>query len=90
LNELILRGLSHQMVSKPERFPVKPHCGGFDQGLTRIDSTNSSMSSKWVTSLARPKTTFDRPDVNLLVYAYNSDAVAHTAARPGWENLLSG
>ncbi|MBS2037142.1 type II toxin-antitoxin system VapC family toxin [bacterium] len=30
------------------------------------------------------------PDVNLLIFAYNSDAVAHTAARQWWENLLSG
>lgn len=29
------------------------------------------------------------PDINLLVYAYNSDAVAHTEARQWWENLLS-
>lgn len=30
------------------------------------------------------------PDVNLLVYAYNSDAPAHAAARKWWEGLLSG
>ncbi len=30
------------------------------------------------------------PDVNLLVYAYNSDAPAHVAAREWWEDLLSG
>lgn len=29
------------------------------------------------------------PDVNLLVYAYNSDAPAHTQARQWWESLLS-
>lgn len=30
------------------------------------------------------------PDVNLLVYAYNSDAPHHNAARNWWEGLLSG
>lgn len=29
------------------------------------------------------------PDVNLLVYAYNADALAHTGARSWWEGLLS-
>jgi len=29
------------------------------------------------------------PDVNLLVYAYNTDAPAHTEARRWWEDLLS-
>ncbi len=30
------------------------------------------------------------PDVNLLVYAYNSDAPQHEAARAWWEDSLSG
>lgn len=30
------------------------------------------------------------PDVNLLVYAYNSDAPHHAAARRWWESLLNG
>ena len=30
------------------------------------------------------------PDVNLLLYAYNSDARHHPAARGWWEQLLSG
>ncbi len=30
------------------------------------------------------------PDVNLLVYAYNSDAPDHHAARNWWEHSLSG
>ena len=30
------------------------------------------------------------PDVNLLVYAYNSDAPQHQAARLWWEGLLNG
>lgn len=30
------------------------------------------------------------PDVNLLVYAYNSDAPAHAKARAWWEHCLSG
>ena len=30
------------------------------------------------------------PDVNLLVYAYNSDAPRHAAARRWWEGLLNG
>jgi toxin-antitoxin system PIN domain toxin len=30
------------------------------------------------------------PDINLLLYAYDSNAVAHTAARRWWEALLSG
>lgn len=30
------------------------------------------------------------PDVNLLVYAYNSDAPEHRAARAWWEDTLSG
>ena len=30
------------------------------------------------------------PDVNLLLYAYNSDARHHQAARAWWEELLSG
>lgn len=29
------------------------------------------------------------PDVNLLVYAYNTDAPAHVAARAWWEEALS-
>jgi uncharacterized protein len=29
------------------------------------------------------------PDLNLLVYAYNSDAAAHRQARPWWETCLS-
>ena len=29
------------------------------------------------------------PDVNLLVYAYNSDATHHAGARSWWERLLS-
>ncbi len=29
------------------------------------------------------------PDVNLVVYAYNSGAPAHSAARQWWEDLLS-
>lgn len=29
------------------------------------------------------------PDVNLLIYAYNSDAPQHTEARAWWEELLS-
>ncbi len=30
------------------------------------------------------------PDINLLVYAYNSDAPLHPAARRWWEDSLSG
>ena len=30
------------------------------------------------------------PDLNLLVYAYNSDAPQHAAARRWWESSLSG
>ncbi len=30
------------------------------------------------------------PDINLLVYAYNSDAPDHEAARNWWEEALSG
>lgn len=30
------------------------------------------------------------PDVNLLVYAYNSDAPEHRGARAWWEDTLSG
>ena len=30
------------------------------------------------------------PDVNLLVYAYNSDAPDHMRGRTWWENSLSG
>jgi len=30
------------------------------------------------------------PDVNLLVYAYNTDAPHHTAAREWWSGLMSG
>lgn len=30
------------------------------------------------------------PDANLLVYAYNSDAPHHAAARRWWEELLNG
>ena len=30
------------------------------------------------------------PDINLLVYAYNSDAPFHDEARGWWENCLSG
>lgn len=30
------------------------------------------------------------PDINLLVYAYNSSAPEHPAARRWWEGLLSG
>jgi len=30
------------------------------------------------------------PDINLLVYAYNSDAPFHRQARPWWEDCLSG
>jgi toxin-antitoxin system PIN domain toxin len=30
------------------------------------------------------------PDVNLLVYAYNSDAPSHREARSWWEGLLNG
>ncbi len=30
------------------------------------------------------------PDVNLLIYAYNSEAPNHEAARRWWEHLLSG
>lgn len=33
LNELILRGLSHQSLVKPERFQIEPHCGGFRPGI---------------------------------------------------------
>jgi predicted nucleic acid-binding protein len=29
------------------------------------------------------------PDINLLVYAYNSDAPDHRKARAWWENALS-
>jgi len=29
------------------------------------------------------------PDINLLVYAYNTDAPLHAAARPWWEDALS-
>jgi toxin-antitoxin system PIN domain toxin len=30
------------------------------------------------------------PDLNLLIYAYNSDAPRHAAARAWWEGLLNG
>ena len=30
------------------------------------------------------------PDVNLLIYAYNSDAPQHESARTWWEDALSG
>ena len=30
------------------------------------------------------------PDLNLLIYAYNEDAPAHTRAKAWWEGLLSG
>lgn len=30
------------------------------------------------------------PDINLLVYAYNSDAPDHSAAKRWWEDALSG
>lgn len=30
------------------------------------------------------------PDVNLLLYAYNSEARLHAAARDWWTNLLGG
>lgn len=30
------------------------------------------------------------PDINILVYAYDADAVHHEAARAWWENSLSG
>ena len=30
------------------------------------------------------------PDINLLIYAYNSDAAHHSQARAWWETLLNG
>ena len=30
------------------------------------------------------------PDLNLLVYAYNSDAAHHQQAKIWWENLVAG
>ena len=30
------------------------------------------------------------PDINLLIYAYNSDAPHHAAARKWWEGLMNG
>ena len=80
-------GLTGRQPKSP-RFTVEPHAFGLRPGIDP-DRLNQLIDELEVADAAR-RLSHDRPDVNLLIHAYNSESRVHQAACAWWEALLNG